>query len=152
MNFEGCVAVVSHDRYFLNRVCTHILAFEDDGNVTFTPGNYSYYAEKRQQRLQQEKPVTEKPQASSAQPVARPQGRRLKWAEQKELENMEESIMQAEEEVAEIEAIFSLPDFHAKYGTQTAELTQKLTDAKEKVSALYARWEELENIRDGHAE
>ena len=45
--FRGCVIVVSHDRYFLNRVCTAILAFEDDGAVRYHVGNYDYYLEKR---------------------------------------------------------------------------------------------------------
>ena len=55
----------------------------------------------------------------------------------------------AEEAVAEIEAIFSQPDFHVKYGKQTAELTQKLNDAKNEVERLYARWDELEKIKNG---
>lgn len=44
--FGGCVLVVSHDRWFLNRVCTHILAFEDDGRVELNVGDYDYYLEK----------------------------------------------------------------------------------------------------------
>src|SRR4029078_5520433 len=45
--FGGCVIVVSHDRYCLNRVCTSILAFEGEGRVTYSVGNYDYYLEKR---------------------------------------------------------------------------------------------------------
>src|SRR5438132_371751 len=45
--FGGCVIVVSHDRYFLNRVCTSILAFEGEGRVAYSVGNYDYYLEKR---------------------------------------------------------------------------------------------------------
>src|SRR3984957_12426095 len=45
--FAGCVLVVSHDRYFLNRVCTSILAFEEDGRVAYSVGNYDYYLERR---------------------------------------------------------------------------------------------------------
>ena len=45
--FGGCVIVVSHDRYFLNRVCTSILAFEGEGRVAYDVGNYDYYLEKR---------------------------------------------------------------------------------------------------------
>ncbi len=46
LDFAGCVVVVSHDRYFLDRICTHILAYEGDGTgrVTFFPGNYQEYA------------------------------------------------------------------------------------------------------------
>ena len=45
--FGGCVIVVSHDRYFLNRVCTSILAFEGEGRVVYNVGNYDYYLERR---------------------------------------------------------------------------------------------------------
>ena len=50
-NFAGCLLCVSHDRYFLDRVATHILAFEDEGNVVFHEGNYQSYEENRHKRL-----------------------------------------------------------------------------------------------------
>ncbi|MBR0457993.1 MAG: ATP-binding cassette domain-containing protein [Victivallales bacterium] len=144
VSFGGNLAVVSHDRYFLNRVCTHILAFEDDGTLTFTPGDYTYYEEKKRERAAAcatevlPSPRKQEPQRN------RPPSQKLKWAEQKELEAMEDTIAAAEEEVASLEALFTQPDFHQKYGRQTAELTAKLQTAKDKVSQLYARWEELE--------
>jgi sulfate-transporting ATPase len=49
--FAGSAIVISHDRYFLDRICTHILAFEGDSNVVFFPGNYSEYEEDRLRRL-----------------------------------------------------------------------------------------------------
>jgi ATP-binding cassette ChvD family protein len=49
--FPGCAMVISHDRWFLDRVATHILAFEGDSQVTFFPGNYSEYEEDRKRRL-----------------------------------------------------------------------------------------------------
>ena len=50
-NFAGCAMIISHDRWFLDRVATHILAFEDDGSVTFFLGNCSDYEEDRRKRL-----------------------------------------------------------------------------------------------------
>ncbi|MBO7269858.1 MAG: energy-dependent translational throttle protein EttA [Bacteroidales bacterium] len=50
-NFAGCAVVVSHDRWFLDRICTHILAFEGDGNVYFFEGDYSQYEENKKARL-----------------------------------------------------------------------------------------------------
>ena len=50
-NFAGCAAVVSHDRWFLDRICTHILAFEGDSQVYFFEGSYSEYEENRKRRL-----------------------------------------------------------------------------------------------------
>ncbi|MCE5210354.1 MAG: energy-dependent translational throttle protein EttA [Deltaproteobacteria bacterium] len=50
-NFAGCVVVISHDRWFLDRICTHILAFEGESKVLFFDGNYSEYEEDRKKRL-----------------------------------------------------------------------------------------------------
>lgn len=144
--FEGVVLVVSHDRYFLNRVCTGILAFEGEGQVNYSVGNYDYYWEKRQRLLKQwgsdpgvEK---EKPRRSSAD-----KPRKLTYKEGKELENMEETILGVEERIAEIEEMFADPEFHHKYGEQAVALNQEVEAARRKLEALYARWEELEAIR-----
>ena len=51
LNFPGCAIVVSHDRWFLDRICTHLMAFEGDSQVTFFEGNYSDYEEDRKRRL-----------------------------------------------------------------------------------------------------
>ncbi len=51
MNFAGCAVVISHDRYFLDRICTHILAFEGDSNVKWFDGNFSEYEEDKFNRL-----------------------------------------------------------------------------------------------------
>jgi len=51
LDFAGCVVVVSHDRYFLDRIATHIMAFEGDSKVTFFEGNYQEYAKNRAERL-----------------------------------------------------------------------------------------------------
>ncbi len=50
-NFAGCVVVISHDRWFIDRIATHILAFEGDSQVTYFEGNYSEYEENKKQRL-----------------------------------------------------------------------------------------------------
>ena len=51
LSFGGCAVVISHDRWFLDRVATHTLAFEGDGHVRFFPGSYSEYEEDRRARL-----------------------------------------------------------------------------------------------------
>jgi ATPase subunit of ABC transporter with duplicated ATPase domains len=50
-NFAGCVVVISHDRWFIDRIATHILAFEGDSQVVFFEGAYSDYEENKRQRL-----------------------------------------------------------------------------------------------------
>ena len=54
LEFGGCAVVISHDRWFLDRICTHILAFEGDSQVYFYPGNYTEYEEDRKKRLGEE--------------------------------------------------------------------------------------------------
>lgn len=51
LEFGGNVVVISHDRWFLDRICTHILAFEGDSEVFFYPGNYTEYEEDKKKRL-----------------------------------------------------------------------------------------------------
>ena len=50
-NFGGCAVVISHDRWFLDRICTHILAFEGDSQVVWFEGNFSDYEENKKKRL-----------------------------------------------------------------------------------------------------
>ncbi|MGD1046578.1 MAG: ABC-F family ATP-binding cassette domain-containing protein [Bacteroidota bacterium] len=151
--FDGCVIAVSHDRYFLNRVCNGILAFEGDGNVHFSEGDYSYYIEKRTVRETEalaESIITVAPEKQEVH--QKPQTNKLKWKEAKELETIERDLVHAESEVARIEAIFASPDFYEKRGDQTVQLTAELTAAKVLVEHLYARWHELEEIKLGNRE
>jgi ATP-binding cassette subfamily F protein uup len=146
--FSGCVLVVSHDRYFLNRVCTGIIAFEGDGLVTYNEGDYEYYREKlaeRKMRLAKRLVATQANAGSSRAPEAKP--RKMTWKEKAELEGMEAAILKAEEAVTRIESLFADPEFHSKLGAKTIELTSELETAKKHGTALYARWEELEAIR-----
>jgi len=141
------VCVVSHDRYFLNRVCTDILAFEGDGRIQHSAGDYDYYLEKRE-RLSAAVPARAEykvPTREAAPKPARP--RKLTFHEQRELAGMEAQLLAGEAEVVRIEGLFASPDFHRTHAPQTNQLKAELEAAKEKVSQLYARWEELEAIR-----
>ena len=146
--FSGCVLVVSHDRYFLNRVCTGIIAFEGEGQVFYNEGDYEYYRQKLSERktisIAQKtpaKPKSEKNKTKSTKP------NKLTWKEKKELEGIEEAIVEAEKEILEIEAIFADPEFHSKHGNKTNEFNKKLETAKQRSLTLYGRWEELENLK-----
>ncbi len=147
LNFDGCIVVVSHDRYFLNRVCDGIIAFEGNGKIFYTPGDYDYYLTKKAERFKPDntpKPPAEKSVAVSAPKVQK----KLSYKEAKELEGMEEAIAVAEAAVEELEAVFSKPDFFAVHGNETAALQEKLDKAKKEVERLYTRWEELENLQE----
>jgi ATP-binding cassette subfamily F protein uup len=154
--FPGVVCVVSHDRYFLNRVCTDILAFEGDGRIRHNTGDYDYYLEKKQQRADATRVspaiITDKPANKSAAPARPPEppktkARKLSFKETRELEGMEAQILAMETEIARVEELFASPDFHRTHATQTETLMAQLAADKEKVTQLYARWEELEALR-----
>lgn len=153
VDFPGCVLVVSHDRYFLNRVCTGILAFEGEGQVAFSEGNFDYYVEKRQrarQREEEQNRLRSAPAKAAAPKPTAPattKARKLSFKEQRELEGMEAAIQVAEAEVARLEELFASADFHRLHGHRTEALMAELEAAKSKVATAYARWEELEAIR-----
>lgn len=149
IQFPGCVMVVSHDRYFLNRVCTGVLVFEEEGRVFYSPGDYDYYLEKRAQRLASRAALESKwadnnPKSAKSDGKSKP--RKLTWNETRELEGMETRIQSVEEEIGEIEALYCLPDFHQKYALKVRELEEKLQTARETRDRHYARWQELEAI------
>jgi ATP-binding cassette subfamily F protein uup len=150
--FPGVVCVVSHDRYFLNRVCTDILAFEGDGAIHHSVGDYDYYLEKKRKSAEAapKKPPTISPRPVGPAPKLAKPGK-LSFKEMRELEGMEAQILALEQEIARIEGLFASPEFHRSHATQTKELVAELAAAKEKLPRLYSRWEELESRKSAMA-
>ncbi|MGA7719959.1 MAG: ABC-F family ATP-binding cassette domain-containing protein [Ignavibacteriaceae bacterium] len=145
ISFEGCVMVVSHDRYFLNRVCNGILALEGNGEIYFSEGDYDYYIEKKKLRISEDE--TAKLKEKKEDTRTKTKVKKLSYKDAKELEQIEEKIILAEEEVEKIEKIFALPDYYEKYAAQTSKLNLKLAEAKEIVKKLYDRWDELDQMK-----
>ncbi|HEY4258090.1 MAG TPA: ATP-binding cassette domain-containing protein [Candidatus Udaeobacter sp.] len=145
--FGGCVIVVSHDRYFLNRVCTSILAFEGEGRVAYSVGNYDYYLEKRAATGPGPDSKPAPAAVATAPKKSKEQRRKLKWKEEREWESMEANILAAENQVAELEATFAAPDFYAKPRAEIFDLETELKAARDKVARLYTRWHELELLQ-----
>jgi ATP-binding cassette subfamily F protein uup len=154
--FPGVVLVVSHDRYFLNRVCTDILAFEGDGKIHHSVGDYDYYLEKKKKAEVVVKRAANvasslwlDPKKSGHRPdattITKP--RKLSFKETRELEGIEAQIHALEAEVARIEGLFADPEFFRKHAAQVNQLTSELDAAKANVPKLYARWEELEAVK-----
>jgi ATP-binding cassette subfamily F protein uup len=146
-DFDGSVLVVSHDRYFLDRICDQVVAFEDGGGIFVQPGNYSYYLEKKRERdaltatqwaeeRRGEKPV----------PVKTTRPRKLSFKEKRELEGMEAAILEAEARVQEIEITLNDPEFHATRAREAHLLVRQLEDTKAEVARLYDRWHELSSL------
>ena len=147
--FGGSILVVSHDRYFLDRICDQVIAFED-GGLHVTPGNYSYYLEKRQQRESALKDQAKAYKAlQSAKPAARTEKpRKLSQKERAELDTIEDRIFAAEDEVKTIETRMNDPEFQISNYEQIPAELEKLEAARAATAALYARWEELQAIAD----
>lgn len=152
--FPGVTCVVSHDRYFLNRVCTDILAFEGDGKIHHSVGDYDYYLEKKQKALAAAERQSAAILATNRSNTAAKEGaaaktkpRKMSFKEQRELEGIEAQIHAVEAEVARIEGLFANPEFFRKHAMQVNQLTHELEQAKENVTKIYARWEELEAIK-----
>ena len=149
VDFEGSVLVVSHDRFFLDRICDQIVAFEEEG-IFVTPGNFSYYLENKQarderaRRLFQAMGPSESGKPGAARKPDAGLKRKLTFKERHELDGMEATLHAAEEGVQKIEAQLNDPDFYVAHAAEAPQLVAQLDEAKAKVARLYARWEELE--------
>ena len=145
--FRGTILVVSHDRYFLDRICDQIVAFEDDG-VKVTPGNFSYYLEKRQAREN-----AARAQATAANRSAKKRAsnkkekpRKLTMAEAKELETLEDKAMEADHVVTTLQEKLSSPDIQTDF-EQIPVIMAELEAAKKVADELINRWEFLEEVK-----
>ena len=129
-DFDGTVLVVSHDRYFLDRICDQIVAFED-GGLFVQPGNYSYYLEKRKQREQARvAAIAPTPLTTAPTPTKSARPRKLTFKEQRELAGMEAAILAAEARVAELETTLNSPGFYATRAKEAPGLIAELDAAR----------------------
>ena len=153
--FPGCALIVSHDRWFLDRVATGILAFEGDGRVVFYEGSYTFYVERRRAReheaARNARPV-EKAKTDTRDTRSKPAGpRKLSYKEREELGKMEATILAAEASVAEQEAVLSDPAIFKDRGAEVPGLIAALDAKRAEVERLYARWHELEELAKSSA-
>jgi ATP-binding cassette subfamily F protein uup len=140
-DFTGCALIVSHDRWFLDRVATAILAFDADGEVRLYEGSYAFYAERR--------PRAQAAPAAPKKVVERTKQappRKLTFKEKAELAGMEESILAAEQRVDALETTLQDPAVFRDRAQEVPALIAELDGARIAVEQLYARWEELSKI------
>lgn len=166
--FGGCALIVSHDRWFLDRVATGILAFEGDGRVVFYEGDYTSYIARGKSAATTTSAATGAASTSgassnasgsaakSAGPTAASdagKGRersttarplKLSFKEERELEGMEAAIAAAEARVAELEAKLNDPDAFKLPAAEVHATVAALDTARGNVEALFARWTELD--------
>lgn len=141
-NFKGCVIVVSHDRYFMDKVVDHLLVFKGQGDIRDFPGNYSDYRDWKLAKAEHEKEAA-KPKEEKTQRVRLNDKRRMTFKERKEFEQLEKEIAALEEEKKQIaEALCS--------GTLSVdELTEKskrLPLLNDELDEKTMRWLELSEI------
>ncbi len=159
LRFDGCVLVVTHDRYFLDKIATGLLAFEQEylgpGSVSYHPGEYTHYRDYRLARLKADRQARDRA-AVDAQKNARragsspaPKTRRVTHAEAKELATMEGLIESAEEKAAALETALTEPGLWTDGGARGRAAQAEHAAAQAEVEALYARWEALSALDGG---
>ncbi|MCA9656800.1 MAG: ATP-binding cassette domain-containing protein, partial [Myxococcales bacterium] len=162
LDFGGTALIVTHDRWFLDRVATAILAFEGDGEVHFYYGNYTTYLALRAQAEAQARAEAEAaakpskaakpsegkapPQTDKARPGDAP--RRLTYGERLELEALPAKIDAADERVEALGARLGDPAIYQDGATDIAALSRELEAARDEAAALLDRWEALESRRE----
>jgi ATP-binding cassette subfamily F protein uup len=155
-SFDGAALVVTHDRYFLDRVATSILSFEEDGRVVRYAGGYEDYRIQRanmdaERAAAERAAAREQPAPSSTSARAAKKKNPLTMAEEKELAALPERIDVAERAVTGLETELNDPALYATRAGEVAGLQAKLDAARADVEALMTRWEALESKREAGA-
>ena len=146
--FHGCVIIVSHDRYFMDKVVDHLLVFQGQGVVKDFPGNYTQF---REEMLKRGAVAAKDEPQESARPKANvktksPQARKLSYKEQRELQQLGDDIDRLEQEKRELEAALcsgtlSVDDITAK--------SRRLPQLEAELDEKSMRWLELSEIAGG---
>ena len=149
-DFNGVLICVSHDRYFLDRVCNKIFAYEGRGKINIYTGNYSDYLDYREQENIEfeefeDKVKEEKPKAPKKEKPKAKNKPKFSYNEQREFDTIDEDIEKLEDKIA------SLEEDTSKYATNFTKL-QEIMDEKTKLEnelqVKYERWEYLNNLAE----
>ena len=148
-SFKGCVIVVSHDRYFMDKVVDHVLVFHGDGQVQDFPGNYTQYREWKRERDEQQK-ATKGETDKSRQNAYREENqsnrkRRLTFKEKQEYQTLETEIDRLETEKASLEEALSSGLLSSD---EIVEKSKRLNTVNSELDAKSDRWLELSEIAD----
>ncbi len=147
LRFMGSVLLVTHDRYFLDKVATAILAFEGDGKVVRYPGNFETYRSlKAQAQRQRPNAVVGKESALGSAKAAPKKPVRLGYLAARELGGIEAAIEAAEDRQRAAESALSDPATYAQLASRVPALNVELASAKAEVERLYRRWQELQDL------
>ena len=147
-DFPGCVIVVSHDRYFMDKVVDHLLVFKGDGEIQDFPGNYTQYRDYQKMKSKEEE--QQKPAKSSntsgndaKKDYRNNQKRKLSFKEKREYEEITDKIAQLEEEKQQLEEELCSGNLSVD---ELTEKSKRLPILKEKLDELELRWLELAEL------
>jgi ABC transport system ATP-binding/permease protein len=150
LEFPGCVLMVTHDRFFLDKIATALLVFEGNGVVHRHEGGYDLYRKLRDEReaaAQQERATSERNTQKTARQQPGPQAdaapKKLTWKEQRELEGLETRIHEAELKRDDLAARLADADLYQD-ASEAARVNTAFREAEAAVEELYSRWAELE--------
>ncbi len=151
--FPGCVLVVTHDRYFLDKVSTGTLGFVGGGEVVLHAGGYTAYQghlAERAQRLAADQ-GGEAPPSTASTPTGpkAPKRKRLTYAEKREFDGIEDRIAEADARVEQLTAAYADPGLWTDGPERGVALKENLDDASQQAEQLYERWAELSDKADG---
>ena len=147
-SFKGCVIVVSHDRYFMDKVVDHLLVFQGQGDVRDFPGNYTQYREWKEEKLQAERDMQKASPRQEQKAPAAPRHRsdedgkkrKLTFKEKREMETLEKEIEALEAEKKEIEAALCGGSLSVE---ELTEKSKRLPLLNEELDEKSMRWLEL---------
>ena len=138
LDFGGCLLIVSHDRYFMDRLVDHLFVFEGEGVVRDFPGNYSQFRETLKDP--ETKQVTPKAETVLENKSASPQKKKLSYKEQREFELLEKQIPELEKERTELFDCLNKPDVPYE---QIQKLTDRVSKLSTEINEKELRWLEL---------
>ena len=141
-NFKGCVIVVSHDRYFMDKVVDHLLVFKGQGDIRDFPGNYSDYRDWKLAKAEHEKEAA-KPKEEKTRRVRLNDKRRMTFKERKEFEQLEKEIAALEEEKKQIEEALCSGTLSVD---ELTEKSKRLPLLNDELDEKTMRWLELSEI------
>ena len=141
--YKGCAVIVTHDRYFLDKMIDHLFVFQGEGRVKDYPGNYSEYRDKVQ-NAEKKKPDEEKASKKKKSKPKSDRSKKLSYKEKLELENIENEIIELENEKEKIEAKIQEGQLSSE---KVMEATDRLTDVIKEIENKTERWFELEEKR-----
>lgn len=141
-NFKGCVIVVSHDRYFMDKVVDHLMVFNGQGDIRDFPGNYSDYRDWKEAKEQKEKEA-EKPQEEKTSRVRLNDKRKMSFKEKREFEQLEKEIAELETEKAQIEELLCSGTLSVD---ELTENSKRLPEVNDLIDEKTMRWLELSEI------